>query len=65
MKWIKSDVALKMAQTWLVSLIVFAVPHPITGRIWDPIMHRPSFLIIAPLLMACIPLIHSMTRQSK
>ncbi|HEV2579100.1 MAG TPA: hypothetical protein VGU25_17980 [Acidobacteriaceae bacterium] len=47
----------KMAVVWLVSLLVFAFPHygtPMAAL--DFIWHNPLFLIIVPLLLACIPL---------
>jgi hypothetical protein len=52
---IKSSTAWKMLLTWLVALVIFAVPHNLDT--WDPILHRPAILILAPLLIGCIPLI--------
>lgn len=43
-----------MGLVWLISMVVFAAPHPLWGRIWDPIMHRPIFLLVGPLLLALI-----------
>jgi len=62
MKRIKSDAVLQMAQVWIIALLVFAMPHPIYGHIWDPILHRPAFLIVAPLVLGCIPLVLFMKR---
>lgn len=52
---IRSSTAWKMLLTWLIALVIFAVPHNLDS--WDPILHRPAFLILAPLLIGCIPLI--------
>lgn len=54
------DIARRMALVWIVSLVVFALPlgtNTLTGTVWDPLFHRPVFLIVAPLLLACIPLL--------
>ena len=53
----------RMALVWLISLVVFASPHPLWGQIWDPIMHRPIFLIVAPLLLSLISALFPARRQ--
>jgi hypothetical protein len=57
MKRIDAAMAKKMVALWVVAVVVFAAPHPLWGTIWDPILHRPLFLIVVPLLIACIPLL--------
>lgn len=57
---IRPSTVWKMFMTWLIALVIFAVPHNLDS--WDPILHRPVFLIVAPLLIGCIPLIVSMKR---
>jgi hypothetical protein len=53
-----SDTVRRMMLVWLVSLVVFASPHKMTASgMLDPILHSPAFLIVAPLLLACIPLL--------
>lgn len=42
---------------WLISLATFAAPHTLQAATWDPVFHRPAFLIVAPLLMACLSLV--------
>jgi hypothetical protein len=56
-KWIDSDAVRRMALVWLVSLAVFASPHGLRAPYLDPIMHQPLFLLVAPLVLACIPLL--------
>lgn len=56
----RSDIVRRMVLVWLVSLAVFAFPfgtNTLRGMIWAPIFHKPIFLILAPLLLACIPLL--------
>lgn len=53
----KSDTVRKMTLVWLVSLVVFASPmgsNTLRG-IWAPVFHNPVFLLLVPLLLACIP----------
>ena len=57
---IRPSTVWKMLLTWLTVLVIFAVPHNLDS--WDPILHRPLVLIVAPLLIGCIPLIVSMKR---
>jgi hypothetical protein len=56
-KWIDSDTVRRVLLVWLVSLVVFASPHGLRAPYWDPVMHQPLFLLIAPLMLACIPLL--------
>ena len=53
----RSATVRKMTLVWLVSLVVFALPignNTLRG-IWAPLFHNPIFLLVAPLLLACIP----------
>lgn len=50
------DSARRVLLVWLTTLIMFASPHGIRGAYIDPLMHQPSFLILAPPLLAGISL---------
>lgn len=56
----RSDIVRRMVMVWLTSLAVFAFPlgtNTLRGMIWAPVFHDPVFLAVAPLLLACIPLL--------
>lgn len=54
---IQASTVWKMAAVWLASLVTFASPHGGTPmEMFDFVWHKPAFLIVAPLLLACIPL---------
>lgn len=54
---IQASTVWKMALVWLVSLVIFASPHGGTPMgAFDFVWHNLAFLIVAPLLLACIPL---------
>lgn len=54
---IQAGTVWRMATVWLVSLVIFASPHGGTPMsAFDFVWHNPLFLIVAPLLLACIPL---------
>jgi hypothetical protein len=56
-KWINSDTVRRVLLVWLISLVVFASPHGVWASYLNPVMHQPLFLLIAPLMLACIPLL--------
>jgi hypothetical protein len=55
-RWEKSGTLRKMALLWLLSLVVFGSPHFLGEARLDFILHNSLFLIVAPLLLACLPL---------
>lgn len=60
---IETTTVWRMALVWLVSLAIFASPHRgTTMEAFDFVWHNPVFLIVAPLLLACIPLPSVSTR---
>jgi len=61
-----SDTTRRMAMVWLASLVVFASPHGATLiSSFDPVFHHPAFLIFAPLLLACLPLLFPVPVRSR
>lgn len=57
----RTDTLRRMAMTWLAALVVFGSPHGPQGTtltsMMDPVLHRPAFLIFAPLLLAFLPVL--------
>ena len=61
-----SDTTRRMVMVWLASLVVFASPHGATMiSSFDQVFHRPAFLIFAPLLLACLPLLFPAAVRSR
>lgn len=58
-RWIRSKKFKQAAMVWLASLVVFGLPQRYDGLDW--LFHKPVFLIVAPLALACIPLLVSDT----
>lgn len=53
-RWINPDTARRMLLAWVVSLVMFVSPLRESISYLYPILHQPLFLMIAPLLVACI-----------
>ena len=58
---INSNTGRRMLLAWVVSLVTFASPLRVWTEKLYPFLHRPLFLIIAPLVVACIPLLYQGT----
>ena len=56
----------KMVMAWLASLVIFASPHGTTMLgLLDSVLHRPVFLIVAPLLLAGFPLMAPISDRNR
>jgi hypothetical protein len=57
-RWKDGVTLRKMVLIWLVSLVMFGAPHGTTPMaMLDSVWHNTVFLIVCPLLLACIPLL--------
>lgn len=65
MKQIKQDVAMNMFGVWLAYLLFWVAMHKLRPEdAWINMLFRPSFLIVAPLAVAFIPLLAAKPDQS-
>ena len=57
-KWITWDTARNMFVAWLACLLFLNVMHMLSpDDPWADMLYRPVFLIVMPLLAACVPLL--------
>ncbi len=57
MRPIDAGMKQKMLLVWAVSLVACIIPHPLLGDRWQQLFHQPLFLLVVPVVVACIPLI--------
>lgn len=51
------DAKMRMVAVWAASLFACLIPHPLFGDRWQQLSHQPMFLLIVPVVLACLSLL--------